>query len=296
MNEKALLIGNDINSINQNYDWEKLINDLKSYAKLNSSLNYKNKPFPLIYEEIYLKAAKEYKTSENRLKTYIASKTRNIEPNSVHKSLLGLEIDQIMTTNYDLTFEKSAGLKKYEIANKGIINENKYSLFRYHQVSSKRIWHIHGSEIAPNSITLGYEHYGAYLQYMRNYVASGTQDTYKNYRFSSIKKRFINGELTGDSWIDLFFTNDIYIIGLNFDFVEMHLWWLLTYRARAIAEEQFSINNKIVYYYPEIYTISSKHKLEMFEANGVETVPETSYGEGRKKLPYYNKVIERINN
>lgn len=33
------------------------------------------------------------------------------------------------------------------------------------------------------------------------------------------------------SWVDLFFTHDIYILALTLDTNEIDLWWLLTYRA-----------------------------------------------------------------
>ncbi len=41
---------------------------------------------------------------------------------------------------------------------------------------------------------------------------------------------------SGASWVDLFFTTDVHILGLGLGVVEMHLWWVLTYRARQMAE------------------------------------------------------------
>jgi hypothetical protein len=295
MNQKILLIGNDINNISNNYSWSDLIKDLKEYADRESKIDIENenKPFPLMYEEIYLDALKKYNTSEKRIKSYIASKTRKIKPNKIHYDILDLDIQNIFTTNYDLTFEFAEGLKKKNCVNKGVINESLYSLFRYHRTEKHNIWHIHGSQKSPKTITLGYEHYGAYLQKMRNYVTTGSRGEYKTKEFSSIKKRLQNESINHDSWVDSFFVDDIYIIGLNFDFVEMHLWWLLTYRSRAKAEKRFPINNRIVYFYPEKYRNESKHKLQMFRANGVKTIPETLYG--NKKINYYERIINKIN-
>ncbi|WP_421895793.1 SIR2 family protein [Marinoscillum sp.] len=197
-----------------------------------------------------------------------------------------------LTTNYDLSFEKTAGLSPKKCVNKGFIKENLYNVFRYHQTNNHKIWHIHGSETTPKTITLGYEHYSGYLQQMRNYVATGTKGIYRKADFLPLAKRIKEGNIGYESWIDLFFTNDIYIFGLNLDFVEMHLWWLLTYRSRAQVEERITIDNRIVYFYPSKYKKSTQNKLEMFRVNGVETVGVKQQGD--HKMNYYKRIIDMI--
>lgn len=292
MNEKALLIGNDINNTTESYSWQDLINGLLDYARIDRNLNQVNKPFPMLYEEIYLNSARAYRTSESRLKNYIAAQTRKMKPNVLHKLILELGIENILTTNYDLSFEKTAGLEVKKTINKGYIKENLYNVFRYHQTENHKIWHLHGSQTVPKTITLGYEHYSGFLQQMRNYVATGTKGIYKKKDFLPMAKRIKMNEVQYESWIDLFFTHDIYIFGLNLDFVEMHLWWLLTYRARVVVENRFPVTNKIVYFYPQKYEKASKHKLEMFNINGVDTIPIRLQGDHRIK--YYKRIIERI--
>lgn len=292
MNNKALLIGNDINNATESYSWNDLIVGLLKYAKIDEDVNKENKPFPMLYEEIYLKSFQVYKTPESRIKKYIASQTRKLSPNILHRQILDLGIENILTTNYDLLFEESAQFSKNRCTNKGIIKETLYNLFRYHQTQNHKIWHIHGSETIPNSITLGYEHYSGYLQQMRNYVASGTTGTYKIKDFQPLAKRLRNDDVSFESWIDFFFTHDICIFGLNLDFVEMHLWWLLTYRARARIENRFPVNNSIVYYYPYKYQSTSRHKLEMFESLGINTKPIKLNSDD--KIKYYGKVISDI--
>lgn len=293
MREKALLIGNDVNNATETYSWNDLIEGLLEYAKIDK-LNKKDKPFPLLYEEIYLNSARKYRTSESRLKKYISSQTRKLNPNDLHRQILDLGIADIMTTNYDLSFEKTAGLDKKKCVNKGVIKENLYSVFRYHQTENHKIWHIHGSETATKSITLGYEHYSGYLQQMRNYVATGTRGVYSKKVFLPLSKRIKENDVNFDSWIDFFFKKDIYIFGLNMDFVEMHLWWLLTYRARVIVECRFPVENKIIYFYPEQFEETSKNKLEMFKVNGIDTVAVKMIKEN--KFEYYEAVIEKIRN
>ena len=293
MREKALLIGNDVNNATETYSWNDLINGLLEYAKIEK-LNKIDKPFPLLYEEIYLSSARKYSTSESRLKKYISSQTRKLNPNDLHRQILDLGIADIMTTNYDLSFEKTAGLDKKKCINKGVIKENLYSVFRYHQTENHKIWHIHGSETSTKSITLGYEHYSGYLQQMRNYVATGTRGVYSKKDFLPLSKRIKENDINFDSWIDFFFKKDIYIFGLNMDFVEMHLWWLLTYRARAIVENRFPVENKIVYFYPKHFEETSKNKLEMFKVNCVDTVAVEM--KNNNKIKYYEAVIDKIRN
>lgn len=294
MNEKALLIGNDINNATESYSWLDLINGLLAYAKIDRKLNQVNKPFPMLYEEIYLNSARAHQTPESRLKKYIASQTRKMNPNQLHKSILDLGIENILTTNYDLSFEKTAGLESKNCRNKGFIKESLYNMFRYHQTQNHKIWHIHGSQTVPKTITLGYEHYSGFLQQMRNYVATGTKGNYKKKDFLPLAKRIKNSDVKYESWIDLFFTHDIYIFGLNLDFVEMHLWWLITYRARVMVENRFPVTNKIYYFYPKKYEQNSRHKLEMFNINGVETIAERL--QGNHRIQYYERIIERIKN
>lgn len=294
MNSKTLLIGNDINNATENYSWKDLITGLLDYAKIEKKVNIENKPFPLLYEEIYLKSFQNYSTPESRIKKYIASQTRKLNNNILHSEILGLGIENILTTNYDLLFETASNIDKKKCVNKGLIKESLYSLFRFHQTENHKIWHIHGSETTPKTITLGYEHYSGYLQQMRNYVTTGTKGIYSKKDFLPLSKRLKVNQIENESWVDFFFVNDVYILGLNLDFVEMHLWWLLTYRARAKMEGKFPIKNKIIYYYPDKYKETSKNKLEMFKSLGVETKSITIVKDN--KIDYYKKIINDIKN
>ncbi len=288
---KALLIGNDINNATSSYSWSDLIDSLLDFANLEQWPEKANKPFPMLYEEIYLNAARINGIKEIELKEFIASKTVKLDPSQIHQRIMSSDIDVILTTNYDLTFEKCLESKP-TISNKGFIKETLYSLFRVHQLEGKSIWHIHGSEVSPRSITLGYEHYSGYLQQMRNYIASGTRGTYKKKDFLPIVRRIEGGPLEHFSWVEYFFTHDVHIFGLNLDFVEMHLWWLLTYRARLMVEKRISISNKIYYYIPASLVKSSKPKLDLLKVNGVDCIELTMRGSDR--LNYYKKVLDQI--
>lgn len=289
---KVLLIGNDINNATSDYSWFNLLADLIDYAKLTDIPSSENKPFPLFYEEIFLSSAKRYGTKESRLKTYIGAKARRLRHNEIHKQIIDLKIKTILTTNYDFTLEKVLTDNTDSIKNSGYIKESLYSLFRLNKINDYNFWHIHGYEIAPQTITLGYEHYSGYLQQMRNYVVTGTKGTYKKKDFAPLSRRIKESVVKHESWIDYFFTHDIYIFGLNFDFVEMHLWWLLTYRARATAQKKLEITNNIYYFYPKKYEKQSKHKLDLFKVNDVITIPITLNGNNR--IAYYKNIINWI--
>ena len=239
--DKVLLIGNDINNATTDYTWSDLLEGLVGAAGLLDPLNMDQKPFPLLYEEIYLRSAKQNQIKEIDLKKFIAKNTRRLVPNSIHQRIVDMKVVNLFTTNYDLTLEKCLTNAISKITNQGVVREVLYNLFRVHQFEDKNIWHIHGSDLSPASITLGYEHYSGYLQQMRNYVASGTKGSYKNIDFEALEKRLTEGQIDYDCWVDFFFTHDVHILGLNMDFVEMHLWWLITYRARMMVENRISI-------------------------------------------------------
>jgi hypothetical protein len=289
---KVLLIGNDINNATSDYSWRDLIDGLITFSKIREKPDMANKPFPMLYEEIYLTAARQNGLKELEIKSFIASNTGYLEPNAIHEHVVSLEVENILTTNYDLTCEKCLSKNSGNLTNQGFIKETLYSLFRMHHLERKKIWHIHGSELLPRSITLGYEHYSGYLQQMRNYIASGAKGIYKNKDFSPIEQRLQSGPFNHYSWVDYFFTHDVHILGLNLDFVEMHLWWLLTYRARLLVEERISLTNKIYYYFPEQLMNSSRPKLQLFHVNGVETI---SFPIRRNdKMQYYKEILDHI--
>ena len=158
--------------------------------------------------------------------------------------------------------------------------------------NDRSIWHIHGEVNVPNSITLGYEHYAGYLQHLRAYLVTGTKSTYKNYQFVPIITRIGKNAIKFDSWVDFFFRKDIHIVGFTFDYIEMELWWLLTYRARCMYNKKCNIKNRIIYYYPQQYGTEIRNKLQLLISNGV--IPHSfAYSEDRK-IDYYNRVFDRI--
>lgn len=288
---KVLLIGNDINNINNSTSWEELLRQIIKISGSNIELSSK-KPFPLLYEEIYLKVLKSKGISEHELKSRIAKIISAIKPNEIHDELLNLNIKDYITTNYDYTLQKRLLGKKSTktLKNKGIIRETKYSVYRHNEVNNKRFWHIHGEINTPKSITLGFEHYGGQLQQFRNYTVSGTNYNRKKISKLSLHQKLKQNIITpNSSWIDFFFKNEVHILGLNLDYIETDLWWLLTNRARFQLEKPNLSNNRIIYYCPEMYR--DEHKTSIMKVNNIE-VKFISLVKER----FYKEVIRIINN
>lgn len=289
---KVVLVGNGINNINSVVSWNILIKNLISHIGSRSQINIRKKPFPLLYEEIFLRGIRNRRMKEIELKKYISEKVLRLGLNRIHKEIMNQGYQHIITTNYDYSLEKAYGLSPRNLKNVGIIKESKYSLFRSILCNKKKVWHIHGECNYPQTITLGYEHYSGYLQHMRNYVVTGTGKSYKK-KFEPLIKRLKVGSRI-ESWIDLFFTNNIYIIGFTFDFVEIHLWWLLTYRARGKYIKNISTNNKIFYFFPYSLEREITDKLELLKSNDVTPIPIKISSFDTED--YYFHALEEINN
>ncbi len=285
MKKISLLIGNGINNIGKDNSWDNLIVELSKFCKVDFKITDEKKAhFPLLYEEIFLTAARKNKINEHDVKKFIVQKVSQIKENGLHSKILSIPAKNIITTNYDFSIEGVTPSK-----NNGIINEKIYSVFRHYIVNDKKIWHIHGDCLHPQSINLGFEHYGGQLQYIRNYVTTGTN--YASPKISTLPfiKRLERNKLNDDSWLDLFFTTDVHIIGLTFDFVETDLWWPLTLRAREMIKKPKLIKNEIVYYIPKKFASAAKNKLDLFKATNVRVEIIDKIGE-----KFYNHVLNKI--
>ncbi|WP_042860002.1 SIR2 family protein [Dickeya sp. NCPPB 3274] len=292
----SLLIGNGINNITNGNSWLDVLNSLGHAYGIN--IDIQKKPFPLAYEEIYFNIINKQVSgfSESEIKYYIALKINSIKPNEIHKKILELECNNILTTNYDLAFEYCLddSVRPEDLKNEGKIKESKYNIFRHHKVKNKNIWHIHGALNNPHSIILGYEHYSGYLQSMRGYTTTGSQYSDKTFN-EPFTKRLKKGDI-GNSWIDDFFTKNIYILGLNLDFVEIDLWWLLTFRERSRLTKKINLQHGITYYIPHCYYDDpvSKPKIDLLKSVGVIVNHEFGLVFKGNEKEYYLAVINDI--
>ncbi|SKB36436.1 hypothetical protein SAMN05660841_00032 [Sphingobacterium nematocida] len=286
MDRYTILVGNDINNISPGVSWGDLLHNIKKKYNLPLLANG-SKPFPMLYEEIFLHAIKKNNMDETELKIYIGEEISRISPNEIHSLIRELPIANILTTNYEFSLEAIT-----PELNNSLVRETVYSVFRQYEVGSKTYWHIHGDCNVPASINLGYEHYCGQLQKMRDYVVNAPNYSSKKIHKESLIRRLkMKGKLNLQSWIDLFFTHDVHIFGLSLDFVEIDLWWLLTYRARSKYYKKGNfIKNKLYYYTPLKYVEGAMDKIQLLKANDVEVI-EIDIDD---KAEYYKAVIDGI--
>ncbi len=288
---KIILFGNDINNTNNaTTSWKELLKQIIKTSGNNIDIS-DEKPFPLLYEEIYLKSLKKNKIKEDELKLQIAQIIGKIQPNEIHGELLKLDCRNYITTNYDYVLQKVLLQSKSTdtLQNKGLIKETKYSVFRHNTIEDKNFWHVHGEVNHPKSITLGFEHYGGQLQQFRNYTVTGTNYSNKEKNKKSLHQRLIENTVNEDSWIDFFFKDEIHIIGLKLGYEETDLWWLITNRARFQFEKNILKKNRIKYYSPDKY--KNPNKIAIMNANNIETIYIKAEG-----LKFYQEAIKRIKN
>lgn len=279
----VILLGNGINNLSvHRKSWSDLLNDIVSLC--GNTISIKNKSLPILYEEAFLKAARSSGKLERNLKREIAGIISGVAQNPLHDRLLQLRINDIITTNYDYTLEDSLINSGFGLSG-GNKSEREFNIFRFNEINDRRFWHIHGEISSPQSIVLGFDHYCRQTHQVEEYLT-----TRYNSKFSiPFIDRYNENLMTNDSWIDLFFTSNIHIIGLSLGFEETDLWWLLTQRARLKIENKLKYTNTIFYYEP--LSFQNEIKGDMFNAVDVELIQFSSIGNA-----FYIEVIDHIQN
>lgn len=285
----TLFLGNGVNNTGGNLPWELLLSRIThTYGDQKIRITTE-KPFPLLYEEIFLKKKASQNIEEIDLKKTIAEIVGDIEPNDIHERIWESGLNNILTTNYDYALQKCSKKSVKQITNTGHVKEQKYSVFRQNVIQSKRVWHVHGEVNVPNSITLGYEHYGGQLQHLRNYVVAGS--TYKN---SEINNQSLYSRLREKieqrySWVDSFYLDKVHVLGLRLGYEETDLWWLITNRARFFLDKKnHNIPmNTIIYYCPQKY--HNENRDAILEANSIQV--KYLKHEGKD---FYHRALDEI--
>lgn len=296
----VVLVGNGVNlAFQKGESWFDLIQDIADHVDITLTEDEKKLPFPLLYESILLRGYQGRREGEERLMDVVTRNLSRLSSEPLNDFFGKLKINHLLTTNYDLATVQSF-LSKEVSGNHAPVRETRYSLFRRleNDRSRKRrrrvVWQIHGSEEYTNSIMLGHEHYSGYLETIRQYVTSGVE--YSDKPLSSLVHRLRSDTPKVRTWADFFFLDsvDVVIVGLSLDFVEMHLWWLLTYRARASANEKIGDTSRVIYITPDPPEDSeAQNKLHLLESTGVE-IKSLSRGDDQW-IRYYNEAAEYIN-
>lgn len=232
----------------------------------------------------------------------------NLQEGAIHYRLNGLDLNGILTTNYDVLIEKAfdeeyiydgSTSKKYLFEKTGVVN-------------TKQFYHLHGIANCAPSLCLGYEHYMGMVEHLRRNLNAKKNNISTE---MAIKRILFEEEPAKETWGELFYTSNIGIIGLELSESESDIWWLITHRASLYYSDYCSLrsdgrlSNTIVYYdildeekkdKPEdeekrIYTEfakKNKHKLLKNEHIEVKTVAIGSECKSYKEA--YTLIIEDI--
>lgn len=271
--EHTILFGNGVNRLSANsVSWNDLLINLSKKAGYN--LNIGNKPYTMVYEELLLSGG----LSEVEIKEFIIAELKNSSLNKFYNMMRDLDLDNYLTTNYEFNLEKS--FEEQMIKYKNNKQEDIYSIRTFTEImlndnKTPKIWHIHGDIDRIKSISLGLDHYCGTIGKMDGYF-KGTYEYVLNgnkIRLDSLSKK-LKGESLYDglSWIELFFTTNVHIVGLSLDYSETDLWWLLNRRARPLNLSSGTIKNRIIYYDTELNTPKVTDKKQLLKAFNVEYV------------------------
>jgi hypothetical protein len=284
----ALLIGNGLNrsSIDQSdiYNWERLLVDLSNEFSNGIIKNEKRiKPFPMFYDAIVNYAVKNRKGTEVDIKLAIQNKLGSLQTSNKYAFLKKVNFDEILTTNYDYLIEQYLDGKWI----RGTVTkkERNYSLSRFQQ-SSVRVWHIHGEQGDIRSMLLGFRLYINYAAQIRSRAAGF---------ISKLEGRGSDDFPPYDSWVDMFFTHNIHIIGLGMEFTEYTLWWLLAYRHFIkTSNSKLIVDNSITFHLPSFTIVEKPELIQMLEAYDINVNPvDIEKREGKNYDLFYEKLCSR---
>ena len=269
---KTLLIGNGINLLTHSVSWKNVIKRLAKFANKQDLImeHIEEKPFTLVFEEIYLRSAKINEITELQLKEEVARIINEIPHSDYHEQLVQSNVRHILTTNYDYNLEDAAG---NDYVDTSPSKETKYSLFRRRSLLQKNIWHIHGEYSVPNSIALGHDHISGSLHHIRDYLVTRSK------RSQQKASPFLAGDLDFGlhsedySWLDIFLRDDIYIYGFSMDYTEIELWWLLSFKERLRMKGK-PVGKTVFFYFPgeESNTKKEIGKRAILDSYGVHII------------------------
>jgi len=119
---------------------------------------------------------------------------------------MDVNVNDIITTNYDFSLEKSITANWLT---KNIFGRNSEPKNRVHTcniIGEKKVWHIHGDADNPKTIVLGHERYASVLGRFIEYLEK--ENTIESIRASN---QII-------SWVDLIFKSNVHMVGFEFGY------------------------------------------------------------------------------
>ncbi|MGE4716952.1 MULTISPECIES: SIR2 family protein [Yersinia] len=201
----------------------------------------------MVYERIFLEkhtSNRSDKKDEIEIKKGIAVALRDQGSNAVFEALASLPIENYLTTNYDYSFEKALNISPEKLSSEEIYSLRRKKKYESEK-GSKYLWNIHGEIDNPKSIMLGLDHYcgsvgkiDAYVKGTYTHKVEGADVTVR-----PMLDKLKDATFCDTSWVDLFFSTNVHILGFSLDYSETDICWLLN---------KANVNNKVYYYTHEI--------------------------------------------
>lgn len=228
---RTIFVGNGVNRLAGPTSWQEVLCSLATFVGKSDLImeDIEVKPFTLVFEEVYFRAARTHGTKELHLKQEAARLVSQIPSSSFHAELVQAAGPHILTTNYDYNLERALTAKHFDTSSQA---EKTYSLYRRQSAGDHSVWHIHGETSVPRSLALGHNHYSGSLHHMRRYLVT------KSKRSRRKASPFLRGRFDFDkgsqpfSWLDVFLRDDVHIYGFSLDYTEIDIWWLISFKER----------------------------------------------------------------
>lgn len=286
---KVLLLGNGLFRSYGSLSWENLLGKISAVSFEGKELEAINQlNFPL---QALIYTGDNVDEGVNELAEELVNIQVVDEYSKVINSIVDIDFDAILTTNYTYDVEKSID-KEFNVsigrASKyrkrtcvGNAVEEQFGLYRFLQVKDNNIWHIHGEAARKDSMILGHYYYGKLVSCLQSYISSFLR-RYKSAEVNDEKFR-------PSSWIDYFMLGDVYIVGLGLDQSEFDLWWLINCKKRHSKE---LLEGNVFWFEPNLANKVNFAKRQLAEVNDVKIIDE-SVGK-RDFKNYYENLIKKI--
>ena len=264
--DSCLLLGNGINRCCGGLSWEELLNKIARNYFTSIDTGYSN---TLAFEQLKCTIlSRNIKLQSNDFAYDVIAELDRISQDKydeIFEFYKNIGFSNILTTNFDYSIERSlVSDYQYDKYTRYVIpQETKCSRIRHLIINDINIFHIHGELGKTGTICLGNVHYAMNLKAIMDSVLNYSKETDAYTLKPSI---FEDDNLI--SWAQLFFTKDIFIVGLGLYDCDMDLWWLIAYRKQLILNGDKRIKNKITYYY--LYEEKNQQFLDCLESMDVE--------------------------
>jgi hypothetical protein len=279
----TVLFGNGINRLSDNaVSWDDLLDNIKGTNIFNNG----KLPNTMVYERIFMEqhiAINSDKADELKIKNSIAEAMKSQGSNKVFELLASMDIENYLTTNYDYAFEKALNISPEKLSTEEI-----YSLRRKRKYStgsgSKYLWNIHGEIEHPKSIMLGLDHYCGSVSKIDSYVKGTYKHTIsgQSVTVTSMLDKLKSKKYCCTSWVDLFFSTNVHIVGLSLDYSETDLWWVLNKRARFVADGL--VSNKIYFHTNQM----DEEKMGLLRSFNIDVISVPVKRWADSKTPYFS--------